>query len=91
MKCEYCNQGKLNLLIESKRIWNVMYLFAEKRKPLEKEDIQEEDYSLVLEIRNNQGYLRMGDRSEMQCIDHSEILKINFCPICGRNLTNEQA
>ena len=85
-KCGYCEVDKLNLLIESDKIWNMIYFFAGKDKQPQMDDIDTVDNSVVLEVRNGQGYLRLGDRGEMQCIDHSEILKINYCPMCGRKL-----
>ena len=88
-KCEYCKVDKLNLLIESDKIWNTIYFFIGEGKPLQEDDVDTVDNSVVLEIRNGQGSLRLGERDDMQCIDHSDKVEINYCPMCGRNLKDE--
>jgi hypothetical protein len=83
--CDYCDKDKLNILIESEKIngnligWNKEMLATELLDLID-------DNSVVLEIRNGQGYIRLGNRMDMQCIDHEEKIKINYCPICGRKL-----
>lgn len=84
MACEYCEKGKLNTLIKSEKIGNMIWWSVGHE--LKKECIDEVDNSVVLEIRCGQGYLRLGDRSDMQCIDHDEKIKIFYCPVCGRKL-----
>ena len=39
-----------------------------------------------LQVIVDRGYLRMGDADDMQCMDHGEKIKINFCPMCGLKL-----
>ena len=68
----------------------MIWLFANRNHELKNEDIDEIDNSLCMEIRNGQGYLRLGNRDEMQCIDHSENIKINYCPFCGRELMRKE-
>lgn len=82
--CDKCNPDKLNLLIESEKIANMIYLSI--GQVLKRESIDEQDNSLVLEIRNDIGYLRLGDRGDMQCLDHDCVLQINYCPMCGRKI-----
>ena len=58
--CERCNPDKLNLLIEAEKIGSSIYWGI--GETLKSEDIEEVDNSLVLEIRNDVGYLRLGER-----------------------------
>lgn len=37
----------------------------------------------------DRGYLRLADKEDGDCLDHGEKFKIIFCPICGRDLTEE--
>ena len=87
MGCNVCREDKLNTLIESTKISNMVWWAVGHE--LKRDTIQEEDNSLVLEIRNSQGYLRLGDRGDMGCLDHSGKIKINFCPVCGRKISND--
>lgn len=58
----------------------------------EKQLLTKEIYDLVnnaldeLQVIVDRGYLRLGYTNDMQCIDHGEKTKINFCPHCGRKL-----
>ena len=84
--CKHCEQGAFNTLIEkhiTEYATNIWGNFHKWDEPIEN------DMSLVFEMRCGSGYLRLGDRSEMQCIDHGEKIKINFCPMCGRKLGDE--
>lgn len=81
--CKYCEDGAFNTLIENEveflvaNIWGKIHIWDEP-------DIQ--DMSVVMEIRNGAGYIRLGDRGEMNCIDHENKIQINFCPMCGKEL-----
>ena len=81
--CNYCKQSAFNTLIEkyiTEYATNIWGNFHKRDEPIEN------DESLVFEMRCGSGYLRLGDRSEMQCIDHRYKFQINFCPMCGRKL-----
>jgi hypothetical protein len=39
-----------------------------------------------MQIIIDRGYLRFGFTDDMQCMDHGEKIKINFCPMCGESL-----
>lgn len=45
------------------------------------------EYTMLVFV--DRGHLRMVDDSEINCLDHGEKLKINYCPMCGRNLIKE--
>ena len=82
--CKYC-EDKTTTLIESEKIGNPL------RRPNDTLTVKEmydlaDDFSLVMEIRNNKGYLRLGDREEMGCLDHNENVEINYCPFCGKKI-----
>ena len=75
--CKYCEENKINTLIEDNKPEIAWDTYAGV-----------EDNSVVLETRNGIGYLRLGDREDMECLGHGEKIKINFCPMCGRKLNN---
>ena len=37
----------------------------------------------------DRGYLRLVDTDEAQCLDHGQKVKLNYCPWCGRKITEE--
>lgn len=84
--CKYCEEDAFNTIIENKitiyadNIWGSVHVYDEP---------DEKDISVVFEIRCGSGYIRLGDRSDMQCIDHDRKIKINYCPMCGRKLEDE--
>lgn len=78
--CEVCNG--FATLIESTKISNMVWWCV--GDALRRDDLDEEDNSLVLEVRNGRGYLRLGDREDMGCLDHSDKYEIKYCPECGR-------
>jgi len=84
--CKYCEELAFNTIIESNYIqygYNVFGRVGIYATP------QEEDNSVVFEMRCGVGYIRLGDRSDMNCIDSDNKIKIKFCPMCGRKLTDE--
>lgn len=40
-------------------------------------------YDIELQVIVDRGYLRLGLIDDMQCLDHGEKIKINYCPMCG--------
>jgi len=70
--CEFC-ENKKQLLI--KEIPEVCY----------GDDIQFIGFE-DLQVIVDRGYLRIGCVGDMQCMDHGENIKIDYCPICGRKL-----
>ena len=42
----------------------------------------EEELQLIID----RGYLRLGRRDDMDCLDHGEKVKIKYCPMCGIKL-----
>lgn len=82
--CKYCEENAFNVLIEDKFIEYGYNFFGNVGLY---EEPEETDNSVVLDCRGEGHlYLRLGDRSEMGCIDHSENIKLKFCPMCGRKL-----
>ena len=71
--CDYCNKEKTIL---TKTINEARYLFTDK--PL----VQEE----ILEVKITRGHLAIGYQGDMNCLDHTEHVKINYCPMCGEKL-----
>jgi len=45
-----------------------------------------EDTKEICVMYDNRGYIRLGDPSDMNCLDHGEKFKVNFCPICGEKV-----
>lgn len=84
--CVYCTEGE-RLLIESTKISNMIYYSV--GQILNREDLDEDDNSVVIEVRNGRGYIRLGDRSDMGCLDHSDNIKINYCPMCGKEFKED--
>jgi hypothetical protein len=39
-----------------------------------------------MQIIVDRGYLRLGFSDDMQCMDHGEKIRINYCPMCGKDL-----
>lgn len=78
--CEYCN-GSINKMFdvemyESINGW-VNPPFNEATTYLE---------SLIFEVRNDKGYIRLVDLDDCGCLDHGEKVEVNYCPMCGRKL-----
>jgi hypothetical protein len=84
-KCEYCN-GNLVELIESTKLDDLTYWWNDATLA---KQLDIEDNSVMFEVRNGAGYIRLGDRKDMQCLDHEQKLKTNYCFNCGRKLVEE--
>jgi len=84
--CKYCEDGAFNTLIESEYMEYVSNVFG---KVYIRDNPEEIDNSVVFEIRCGSGYIRLGDRGEMNCIDHEEKIQITYCPFCGRKIKGE--
>lgn len=65
--CEYCTKRKI-MAKENLWIWSSYFQSAEL-----------ETFGVFIE----NGYLRFGDVEDTECMDNTENIKINFCPICG--------
>lgn len=86
--CNYCNENCLNLLIESTKLDDHLIGLDPTMLATTLSNFVD-DNSVVIDIRNCGGYIRLGDRDEMQCLDHEEKIRISFCPMCGRKLRGE--
>lgn len=42
-----------------------------------------------IQVVIDRGYLRLGYTDDMNCLDHGEKIKINFCPMCGCKINEE--
>jgi len=40
-------------------------------------------FDTEMQVIVDRGYLRLGFTDDMQCMDHGEKIKINYCPMCG--------
>lgn len=83
MNCKYCEENAFNTIIEDTML-DTCFLFPNVKICIN--DLDEIDNSVAIDCRGDSLYIRLGDRSEMACIDHSENFKINYCPMCGRKL-----
>lgn len=81
--CKYCTDGYTTLIDSTKIESNICGWDSGRMTTDELEDV---DNSVVFEIRNEHGYIRLGDRSDMGCLDHGDKVKIDYCPFCGRKL-----
>ena len=77
--------------------------YCEKEKPLiEFEELDFHGFCKLEDVKGinlhyrkewvfiDRGYLRKADPTDSECLDHSEKIKINFCPICGKDLRQKQ-
>lgn len=83
IECDYCKESAFNTIIE-KNIEVLAENIFGKIHVWDKPNF--DDMSVVFEIRCGSGYIRLGDRSEMGCIDHEDKFKVKYCPMCGREL-----
>ena len=65
--------------------------YCEKRKQLLTKEVPHVMYNqyafdVELQIVVDRGYLRLGCADDMQCMDHGEKIKINYCPMCGERM-----
>ena len=84
--CTWCKESAFGTLIESEKLESAIIGWEAKMKATELDNI---DNSVVMEIRCGSGYIRLGDRGDMNCLDHEEKIEINYCPMCGRKLGNQ--
>ena len=84
--CKCCEDGAFTTLIESKKLDD--HLVGEHGwcKGLLAYELDYGDYSVVFEMRNGHGYIRLGDRSDMNCLDTDKKFEIMNCLCCGRKL-----
>lgn len=82
--CEFCDDSK-SLLIQDELISHQSWGWGNDEVKINLRDALELSYSLHVMV--DRGYLRLIDPEDGDCMDHGERVKINFCPMCGRNLT----
>ena len=75
--CEYCEEGKYKTLIQDDEIYLIW------------DEVDYRDNSVIIQNRNGQGYIRLVDREDMDCLDHGGYIKINYCPMCGSELKED--
>ena len=80
--CEYCKGGRVVLLIDE--VIDYKSAFSPDAKF---SDMSFYNISVVIEQRNNELWLRLGDYDDMNCLDHGTRKKLKFCPMCGRNMS----
>jgi hypothetical protein len=81
MMCEYCEGNKV-MLSEGVVEDNGFGYSKESTKTHEYVKI----FSYVISVFVDRGYLRLVDLGDSQCMDHGERIKIEFCPMCGKEL-----
>jgi hypothetical protein len=82
-ECKYCKESAFNTIIENSITEYGYNIFGNIGLYIEPE---ETDVSVIFEMRCGSGYIRLGDRAEMNCIDHENKIKTNYCFNCGREL-----
>jgi ribosomal protein L44E len=86
--CQYC-QGELKHLIKHNKI--AKPITWDNRQSIRINELYEVENSVMFEVRNGTGYIRLGDPCDMQCLDHQQKSKVNYCPMCGRELGGNNA
>lgn len=81
--CDCCKEYDLNVLIESNKIDDHLIGINPEMLATRLLDYVD-DNSVVIDVREAGAYLRLGNREDIQCLDHEEKIKISFCPMCGR-------
>ena len=71
--CKYCTDGYTTLINSTKLEENIIGW----DKTMLATELDDMDNSVVFEIRNGIGYIRLGDRGDMQCLDHGDKVKID--------------
>jgi hypothetical protein len=81
MSCEYCTNNKTMIRFDaiSRSNWAWGYDDAVKLTLREAED---EPVKMGVFV-DDRGYIRFADLDDCSCLDHSEKIKIRFCPMCG--------
>jgi len=80
--CRYCG-GKLVELIEADKLDESLFEWSGEATI---RIYDRENNSVMFEVRNGVGYIRLGDREDMNCIESGDKIKVNFCPMCGVKL-----
>ncbi len=44
------------------------------------------EYSHLIGVFIDRGYLLLVDLDDCNCMDHGEKVKINYCPFCGKEV-----
>lgn len=81
MDCKYCNDTN-HFLLSDEFVKNIG--FADK-VTREEFDIFMDDYFVSID----RGYLRLCTEDD-SCLDHGKKIAIKFCPMCGRDLTENE-
>lgn len=83
--CKLCD-GELVELIKNKDIDDSSIGWAKNQLAT---DLEYEDNSVMFEVRCGSGWIRIGDRSDMGCLDHGEKFEVKYCMECGRMITED--
>ncbi len=85
--CEFCDgKGFKNLIEDTKKI-NGRFDYDENIKFSE---AIEEDNSVIFEVRNGTGFIRLVNREDCNCIESGINFKINYCLMCGKKLGDDE-
>lgn len=82
--CEYCEVGSKNVLLEQEYIDPCMLEFVDIKSKTRSELVAAFLATRITFV--DRGYLRSGNKTDVQCLEHGSKIKINFCPMCGREL-----
>lgn len=80
--CEYCEKDKVMLSQDYIALSCWGWGGPDFKISAVEAESDQDTYSLFID----RGYLRLVDRYDSQCLDHGAKIKINFCPICGKDL-----
>ena len=84
--CKFCEGIGCKTLIEDCRKVNPSFDYDDNIKFSEAID---EDSSVTFEIINDDGYIRLVNRDDCNCLESGKYFKIKYCLECGRKLGND--
>lgn len=86
--CKYCENEVDLLAAEVEELDDIFLTFADDRQQFTAGHIRTFYDINQVRVFYDRGYLRLTKGEDVGCLDHSEDrIKINFCPICGNNLS----
>jgi len=82
--CKYCEEDEIFIEQEITIDRGFGWTYDENTKATEifNNDRFKEHQIIIID----RGYLRLCDLNDYNCLDHSEKIKVNYCPMCGKEL-----
>ena len=76
--CDYCSKN--TYLMKTEIIDDAFIGWSNEIK------LTDLDYKSIAVMLDMRGYLRLVNVDDYDCLDHGEKIKINYCPMCGREI-----